>query len=342
VKRLLTTVVLATASVVVALSCLEVAARWLFPEPPRAAEEPSITVLRQPDVDTSFSGIRFRTNSLGFRGPEYASRPSGSHEGLFRIAITGDSFVMGWGVNEADTYAARLERMLNERRRDTYQVINVGLLDVNIEGAMRRLQRAIDAYAPDLIVYGATLNDIDGPRFERTYPRLRGIALAVRYGKHADSPSRLLRLLWPRWVALEQRFAPTIDYAEALHHNYFDNEAAWGEFTAGLDEFAAMAAGSGICGHVLIHTNLNALDSDHPFLDIYRRIETAASQRGLSVTVTFPYFANRRPLDVKLSIADAHPNSEGHAVLAHALYDGLLSLPNRCGLPAPTADTSAP
>jgi lysophospholipase L1-like esterase len=33
---------------------------------------------------------------------------------------------------------------------------------------------------------------------------------------------------------------------------------------------------------------------------------------------------------VRLSALDAHPNREGHAVLARALYDGLASLPRRC------------
>jgi len=328
--RLLSAITLSAVAVAFALLCLELAARWLAPEPTLDAADLNIAVLRKPNVDESFSGIRFRTNSIGFRGPEYTSRAA---EGVHRVAITGDSVVMGWGVPEADTYAARLERLLNDESGGSrHQVINAGLLDINIADAMGRLETAVDAYSPDLVVYGATLNDIAGPHFERTYPALLGIAAALRYRKYEKSRSHLLRFLWPRWVALEQRFAPSIDYAHALHHNYFENEAAWKDFAAGLDEFASIASRTGVCGHVLIHTNLNGLDADHPFLDIYRRIERASIDRGLSVTVSFPYFAGRRPLDVKISLADAHPNKEGHALLARALFEGLLSLPSGCGL----------
>ena len=59
------------------------------------------------------------------RGPEYASRPP---PGVFRIAIGGDSFVMGLGVDEADTYPMQLERLLAaDQRALRPQVLNVGL-----------------------------------------------------------------------------------------------------------------------------------------------------------------------------------------------------------------------
>jgi lysophospholipase L1-like esterase len=328
--RLLTATALSMGAVVIALLCLELAVRWLVPDLPATESDPSITVLREPNVDVSFSGIGFRTNSLGFRGPDYAAHPE---QGVRRLVVTGDSFVMGWGVAEGDTYVARLERLLNDQPGFArHQVINAGLLDINIAGAMERLATAADAYSPDLVVYGATLNDIVGPRYQRTYRPLVGLAVALRYGKYEQSRSRLLRFLWPRWVALEQRFSPSIDYTHALHHNYFENVAAWDDFVAGLDEFASIAAARGLCAHVLIHTNLNDLDSDHAFLDIYRRIERASIDRGLSVTASFPYFEGRRPLDVKISLSDAHPNREGHAVLSRALFDGLRSLPSECGL----------
>jgi len=48
-----------------------------------------------------------------------------------------------------------------------------------------------------------------------------------------------------------------------------------------------------------------------------------------------------RPLDVKLSIADGHPNPAGHALLARALFDGLRALPGGCAMDASGTNAEA-
>jgi len=66
-----------------------------------------------------------RTNSMGFRGPEpYIPKK----EGVTRIAIIGDSFVYGWGVDYQDTWVYHLERKLNESYTGRkFEVINLGI-----------------------------------------------------------------------------------------------------------------------------------------------------------------------------------------------------------------------
>ncbi|MEZ5819234.1 MAG: SGNH/GDSL hydrolase family protein [Bradyrhizobium sp.] len=51
------------------------------------------------------------TNRLGFRGPEF---PVGKREGVYRIAVLGNSFAYGWGLEYEDTWPRQLERRLNE------------------------------------------------------------------------------------------------------------------------------------------------------------------------------------------------------------------------------------
>jgi lysophospholipase L1-like esterase len=309
----------------------ELAVRWFWDDPVERwaadSEGPTLASVDAPNLEGRFHGMPIRTNQFGFRGPDLAE---GAQPSVRRVVVTGDSFVMGWGVEERDAYPSRLERRLRERGTATYEVVNAGLLDINIDQAMDRLQRAIDAYAPQVVVYGATLNDIVGPHYRATYPALKAMGLALHYRAHESSPSHLLRFLWPRWVALEQRWSPSLDYGDALRRNYFENEAAWADYTAALDRFAEMARRHGACGFVLVHTNLNELDAGHRFLDIYARIEGAALARGLAARTTFPLHEGRRPLDLKLSISDGHPNAEGHALLAEALLEGIEALPERC------------
>ena len=58
--------------------------------------------------------VLYRTNSAGFRGPEYEIPKPPE---LFRTVIIGDSYTMGSGVEEEFTYAREVERALSQRVR---------------------------------------------------------------------------------------------------------------------------------------------------------------------------------------------------------------------------------
>ena len=83
------------------------------------------------------------------------------------------------------------------------------------------------------------------------------------------------------------------DYYSEVRVNYFENPKAWKTFVDSLDEFSSLTQDRGICGHVFLHTRLDDLNEDHPALDVYERVETAARERGLSVTQSFPHWVGR-------------------------------------------------
>jgi hypothetical protein len=60
------------------------------------------------------------------------------------------------------------------------------------------------------------------------------------------------------------------------------------------------------------------------------KVEDAARRRGFSVTQSHPYFEGLDRSQLRLSVFDSHPNAAGHEVLARALTNGLLGLPERC------------
>jgi lysophospholipase L1-like esterase len=72
----------------------------------------------------------------------------------------------------------------------------------------------------------------------------------------------------------------------------------------------------------------------HPLKPIYERIASAATERGLTVTESFPYFRGHNPKSLHVGPTDTHPNAAGHRILARALLEGLQSLPSRCWEPA--------
>jgi hypothetical protein len=97
-------------------------------------------------------GATFTTNSQGFRGTsEFDVRDSEA-----RIAFLGDSFTFGFGVADAETFAARLERALPGVRAFNFGVTGFGLDQMWL--ALRA--RALPA-KPDLVVVSFVIDDLN-------------------------------------------------------------------------------------------------------------------------------------------------------------------------------------
>lgn len=261
---------LVAASLLVTAAALEGAARLLWrqevgqrrPLPPEWRALPVVNGLfemARANVRGLVGGALYETNSAGFRGPERALRKP---PGVFRIAVIGDSFAMGSGVTQEETYADRLERALaaaHPGRR--IEVLNLGLGGLAASAVVDRLVRLGLRYDPDLIVYGYTLNDIEGPAYRRSVDWS-----FVDPGRFARHPLYLWRLLGPRFASLrELAFAPRGSYSFELDENYFRNPEAWQGVLESLDRLAALSRERGSCALVLVHTHLVWLSALHPY-----------------------------------------------------------------------------
>jgi hypothetical protein len=120
------------------------------------------------------------------------------------------------------------------------------------------------------------------------------------------------------------------DETALWHHNYFENPAAWEDFSSALERLARYADKRGVCAEVLVHTHLASLDRDHPFEVFYRHVETEARSQGLGVIQSLPAFRGRDSSTLWVGRLDSHPNAEAHEILARALYEGLRELPDSC------------
>jgi lysophospholipase L1-like esterase len=252
---------------------------------------------------------------------------------------------MGSGVTEEHAYSAVLERRLNEQEPGRFEVINVGLDGVNAPVAMDRLKDVVRHYRPRLLVYGYTINDVEGKHY-RALPGREGEAAEFwqRARAAASSPSYLWRALWPRWMHLQAKLFPSSrSYARELELNYFENPDAAADFARALDRFAAMARERGLCALVLVHTQLDDLDGSHRYHPFYDHVERLSRERGLPVVQSFPAFEGREAKSLWVDLFDPHPNREGHEILAEVLLGALRALPESClALPAAAASRPAP
>ena len=102
------------------------------------------------------SGLIFTTNSLGLRSAEVP--PVKGKE--FRILSLGESSSFGISVGDGETYAARLERLLNSLQSSRpVRVINAGVSGYSSTQSPRYLKLWGLALQPDLVIFYHEMND---------------------------------------------------------------------------------------------------------------------------------------------------------------------------------------
>jgi len=337
-RSLLAIGALTVASVALALAMTELVARVVWKPPSQPAPRSLPPELRDlPELHGMFDlarknvrgvhhGVLYETNRYGFRGREFSRNHPPE---VFRIVFIGDSYTMGSGVSVEDIYPTVVERRLNAKRGDRrYEVLNLGLGGLNLDASLWRLIHIGLQFKPDMIVYGFTINDLEGPHYRSLIAPLETAPRDL----YDSSPLYLLRWLWPRWVSLRELVNPSRgSYLFELNENYFHNPPAWNNFLAGLDKLARIGRRKNVCVTVLIHTHLFFLHPLHPLRRHYEMVADATRKRGLYAKTSLPYYywKNSRALWVAPP-ADSHPNAAGHEILAQALLDGLDELPDSC------------
>jgi hypothetical protein len=110
--------------------------------------------------------VTYNFNALGCRGRNFEiPRP----EKTFRILALGDSYTLGVGVHERDTFTARLERLLSNKTNQisgtsTYEVINGGVSGYSTKDERLSFELVYSMYSPQVVLLVMVFNDdVSGP-----------------------------------------------------------------------------------------------------------------------------------------------------------------------------------
>jgi hypothetical protein len=117
--------------------------------------------------------VLVRTNREGFRGPDW---PREKPSDLRRVAILGDSMIAALGVEEEQTLAVQLERLLNRQTPGAprWQVLNFGVPGSSTGQELALWRATVRQYHPDLVLCAFFVgNDLaDNSRRMSNNPRI--------------------------------------------------------------------------------------------------------------------------------------------------------------------------
>jgi len=250
-------------------------------------------------------------NSLGFRDYE----PIPDRPGLTRIAILGDSFAMGHGIDDIDdTFPQLLERALGANY-DVNVIAHSGW-DTDIQ--LYQLQSY--PFKPDIVFLSYYLNDID-------YLLTDTDANPDRNFDTPDNPALA-------WFILNF-FAPNFAYynlmqftSAARNTNFvadltaaYADDALWSQQAQRLFEIVVWCRDNNIDLRVLLWPHIRELDASQPAIDQLRGFFAVQNVPVIDMT---PILRDNPSPELIVNRFDTHPGLEAQRLAAAALYQSIM------------------
>ncbi len=263
-------------------------------------------------------------------------------DGVFRIAVVGDSFSFAPYMQANDTFAKKLEYLLNlNDQTQKVEVINYGVPRFSTSHEILSVKQAITAGA-DLILLQITLND---PEIKPYTPN--ALIADDRFGQIA--PKGWVYQHWKTLSFIVKRLG-NLSSAQKYRDYFFDlwnSKDTFGQFKDSLRSIVRISRKNKVPIVSVVFPLFGFPNDDsYPFHPIHQIIANELSSKKVPALDLFSEYKNI-PLDrlVVLPARDRHPNEIAHRIAAEAIYEWLIqnkmvpanfevknSTPNRIGI----------
>ena len=252
-----------------------------------------------------------------------------------RVVSLGDSFAWGVGIEHDDTYARRVERALDRRPGERWEVVQLARPGMGTVEQAEQLAEEGFAYEPDVVVLGFVLNDSEDEnaaeaRRARDWEETRRERQERRTGGRFLDRSALWRFVAGRLEATGQNRRRLAAYRSQFLPGY----PGWAACRAALARMGALCRERHVPFVVMVFPLFaDPLDERYPFADIHAQVAQAAREAGAVVIDLLPaYRGLRSELLVVDGANDEHPNEIAHRIAAQELLrtlDRLVPPPSR-------------
>lgn len=242
------------------------------------------------------------TNSLGYRDRE----PGPKDPNRYRIAVIGDSFTWGQGIEAQERFTNRIEASLGPR----YEVLNFGIPGHDMPEHLQVLDRVL-TLEPAFVLLQLFINDFETPAMQRPRPRpLISDEAARGWGRS----SALYDLVNGRWVQIQEATGITETYVHYLERNLRDPSSPNAKLAFGmLQQFLEKAKAAGVRAGIVLFPMTDAMGprgANYPVGFIHDRVRQIAADSHVPYLDLLPAFSTYDdPRSLWVSPFDAHPNA---------------------------------
>lgn len=265
--------------------------------------------------DIPFSGIRFSTNEFGYRD---TSMTLEKKVDTFRIAFLGDSWGVGWGLEENFSIPKVLQKNLSAYfQNQKIEVFNFSVSDSNMDNHNLIFRRDILKFDIDYFVFLIHVNDIDIE------------ASALLPGYVAIRPARLAenlliyRLLYSRvLLPLAIKFnLPNPSVIYKYGRQYSDSGRHFKNYQLLVSSLSKKIKSSSVPTCAFILPLPIAAQNPYPLADVNAKIKSLVSREDIPVydlTEVYQRFPQDR---LTLHTFDVHPSQFACDKLAQRIYE---------------------
>lgn len=261
--------------------------------------------------------VQYEHSSKGIRDREYEVP---CPDGIQRIAVVGDSFVFGEGVQFADTLPQQLAKVLG----DNYECVNAGQVGANAEQEMLILDAVTEGAGCQSALLVLIPNDIPlTPELSEQQDYINDfILIRDRYLEEAQSQQFLMGysqfldlLMTPRAMAKIRN--DTIEW----YHDCYSEERNRRNLEWLQSQLNTLATREDSDVAIILYPLLENLEDDYPLQDIHDLLSKMAEKANLPVLDLAPIFAGQNSRSLWVHETDHHPNRSAHAMAAVAIAD---------------------
>ncbi len=228
-----------------------------------------------------------------------------------RILVVGDSLTYGTGIDEAHTYVATAERLLEQRHR--VEFLNLGVGGAESEDALRSIRRFLPELHPDLVFYGVCHNDFL-PSGLGTHTAGHAYAFPLRKSlKHAlMRQSRIIKLVSDGYHAALLRLGLRADFYDQILFNFRDYQGRFARDVKLMNE-EVVAQGLPPITAMVLDQFPTPQSRRHRITEV---AESALKSAGMTVIPTDSYYRHFAGARFGISKWEGHPNEIAHAIWA--------------------------
>lgn len=276
------------------------------------AFHPDIGYTIIPCLHKKINGVEYSINSFGLRDKEYSFKKNN-----YRIIALGDSITMGYGVALEDSFTKKLEAIINFDNKRRVEILNFGVPGYNTKMEYMLLKEIGLEFDSDMVILIYTLNDIF------SYPESILFKLplpVVKVIEKIHNHSCLVQYLRCRLKdAVKQKGYSDPDSL------FSDKNILWQENKQYIREIASLCKNKDnklifvIYPHSIGSWNIYALKN------VCVSIQEFAESQGIPTLNLFPCF-EKVMMENKVTLGedDPHLNSQGHEIVAKAVYDFII------------------